>query len=369
MPSHDPTLTTGPANRTDAADSVGPPVGMAVRLSSNESPFGPSNHAVEAMELAARDVHRYPDDQSRALRAALAGHEGVMVEQVAVGNGSAAILMDLVAREVMERGPGAVLAFERSFIVYRLAARNVAARYVEVPTGGPATPGSSGYARDIGALLERIDTDTRMILIDNPGNPTGVHLAGDELRALVQAVPEYVTIVVDEAYHHFARGQRGYQPVAELGLTHSRLVVTRTFSKAHALAGQRVGYCIGPTELIAALDAFRTRFHVNAVAEAGALAALADQPHLASTVERTIALRDRLIEGLRSIGMPCTDSLGNFVTFEVGGDAEPVINAFGQRGIGVRGLAPYGMNEQIRVTAGTEEETDMFLDAAQQLLS
>jgi histidinol-phosphate aminotransferase len=342
---------------------------MAVRLSSNESPFGPSNQAVEAMEVAARDVHRYPDDQSRALRAALAAHEGVSESQVAVGNGSAAILMDLVAQHVVAHGRGAVLAFERSFIVYRLAARNAKATYPEAPTAGPATLGESGYARDIGALLERIDDDTRLVMIDNPGNPTGVHLAGDDLRALVQAVPEHVTIVVDEAYHHFARGQRGYQTVAELELAHPRLLVTRTFSKAYALAGQRVGYALGPPELIAALDGFRTRFHVNAVAQAGALAALADQPHLASTVDRTIAQRDRITKELRSIEVPCTDSLGNFVTFEVGGDAGPVVDAFGQRSMGVRELAPYGMNEQVRVTAGTEDEVDQFLEVARVLLA
>ena len=353
---------------SDAAASVGPPVGMAVRLSSNESPFGPSNLAVEAMEIAARDVHRYPDDQSRQLRAALAAHEGVAEAGVAVGNGSAAILMDLVAHEIANQGPGAVLAFERAFIVYRLAARNVGARYIEAPTAGPATPGTSGYARDLGALLERVDGDTRMVIVDNPGNPTGTHLEADDLRALVQTVPENVTIVIDEAYHHFAVGQRGYATVAELGLVHP-LLVTRTFSKAYALAGQRIGYLLGPEELVASLDAFRTRFHVNAVAQAGALAALADQPHLASTVSRAIEQRDRILRGLRQIGMPCTDSLGNFVTFECGGDAAPVIDAFAERGIGLRGLVPYGMTDQVRVTVGTEEEVDTFVRVAVDLLS
>jgi len=357
------------ATHAPAAATVGPPVGMAVRLSSNESPFGPSNQAVESMEQAARDVHRYPDDQSRRLRAALAAHEGVSEANVAIGNGSAAILMDLVAHEITAHGPGSVLSFERAFIVYRLAARNAGARYVEAPTAGPATPETSGYARDLGALLERVDDDVRLVMIDNPGNPTGTHLDGDELTALVQSLPDHVTIVIDEAYHHFAAGQRGYRTVAELGLDHPRLLVTRTFSKAYALAGLRVGYVMGPEAIVSSLDGFRARFNVGSVAQAGALAALADQPHLTSTVGRAILQRDRITEGLREIGMPCTDSLGNFVTFEVGGVAASAIDAFGQRGIGVRGLVPYGMTEQVRVTAGTEDEVDAFLEAAADLLA
>ena len=181
-----------------SSSAVGPPPGMAVRLSSNEAPFGPSPAAVEAVRRLADDLHLYPDDQSVALRDALAERLGTTRDEVALGTGSAALLMDLVAHEC--RDGGDVLTYERAFVVYRLGARNAGAGYVEAPTGGPATADADGYARDVDALLERIDESTRLVVVDNPGNPTGAHLTGEELAALVAGVPEHVTVAIDEAW-------------------------------------------------------------------------------------------------------------------------------------------------------------------------
>lgn len=350
-----------------SSSAVGPPPGMAVRLSSNEAPFGPSPAAVEAIRRVAADAHLYPDDQSVALRDALADRLGTTRSAVAVGTGSAALLMDLVAHEC--RDGGDVLTYERAFIVYRLGARNVGAGYVEAPTGGPATGGTDGYARDVDALLDRIDGDTRLVVVDNPGNPTGAHLTGDQLTALVSAVPEHVTVAIDEAYNEFAAGQRGFRTVAELGLEHPRLLVLRTFSKAYALAGLRVGYVTGPADLVSSLDAWRTRFNVNSAAQAAALAALEDVDHLRRTVDGTLEGRRRMAEGLRELGVPFTDGLGNFLTFELGTAAAPIVEAYAAHGVGIRPLAPYGMTEQIRATVGTPAEVDAFLDASRDVLA
>jgi histidinol-phosphate aminotransferase len=346
--------------------AVGPPPGMQVRLSSNESPFGPSPAAVDAATAALAAAHLYPDDQSIALRAAIAEHEGVDAAQVAVGTGSAALLMDAIPHACGHGGE--VLAFERSFIVYRLAARNAGATYVEVPTDGPAAPGRDGYGRDPEALLARVGDATRVVVVDNPGNPTGAHLTGQQLQALVAGVPEHVTIVIDEAYHQFATGQRGYATVAELDLQHPRLVTMRTFSKAYALAGVRIGYALGPPELIAQLDARRTRFNVTAPGQAAAIASLGDLAHLRRTVQGTLEGRARMASALRELGMPITDGLGNFVTIELGTAAEPVVEAYAGHGVGVRPLQPYGMGEQIRVTVGTPSEVDAFLAASHEVL-
>lgn len=352
-----------------SASAAGPPPGMAVRLSSNESPFGPSPHALAALQGAAADVHRYPDDQSRALREALARHEGVAVDRVAVGTGSAGLLMDLVAHAC--RGgtePGEVVAFERSFVVYRLAARNAGAAYVEVPTGGATSSGHDADARDVGRLLEHVGERTRVVMVDNPGNPTGSHLTGSQLAELVEGVGEDVTVVVDEAYHDFAAGQRGYATVAELGLEHPRLLVTRTFSKAHALAGLRVGYLLGPADLVAELDAWRVRFNVTATAQAAARASLDDPAHLAACVEGTLEGRARMAGQLRELGVPFIDGLGNFLTIELGEPAEAAVEAFARRGIGVRPLGPYAMETQVRVSVGTPAEVDAYLAAADEIL-
>lgn len=350
-----------------ASDSVGPPVGARVRLSSNESPFGPSPAAVDAAQRALVEAHRYPDDQSIALRQAITSHEDVAFDQVAVGTGSAALLMDAVPHFCSAGDE--VLAFAHSFIVYRLAAANAGATYVEVEDSGPARGDADGYGRDVDALLAAITDATRIILIDNPGNPTGTHLTGEQLRALVDGVPDHITIGIDEAYHHFATGQRDYATVAELGLSHPRLLTMRTFSKAYALAGLRVGYVAGPAELIAPLDARRPRFNVTGSAQAAAIASLDDTEHLTATIEGTLASRERMAAGLRELDVPFTDGLGNFLTVECGTDAGPIVEAYGSHGVGVRGLVPYGMTEQFRATVGTAEETEAFLTASATVLA
>lgn len=340
---------------------------MKVRLSSNESSFGASPAAVEAARRVAGELHLYPDDQSTELRAALADAEGATREQVVLGTGSAALLMDLVAQQCADGG--SVVAYERAFVVYRLAARNAGADYLEAATGGPATADAGGYARDPQALLDTIRDDTRVVLVDNPGNPTGAHLDAEALAAVVAGVPEHVTLVVDEAYWQYAAGLGGYARARDLDVTHPRLVVTGTFSKAHALAGLRVGYGVGAGEVTGAVDAWRARFNVNAVAQAAALASLADEAHLQHAVEGTLEGRARMAAGLRELGVPFTDGLGNFLTIELGTAAAPVVLAFAEHGIGVRPLAPYGMDEQVRVSVGTPDEVDAFLEAAPEVLA
>lgn len=350
---------------TASASAVGPPPGMRVRLSSNESAIGPSPAAVEAAQRAVQDAHWYPDDQAIALRSALAAAEGRAVDEVVVGTGSAALLMDGIAHLAVG---GSVLAFERSFIVYRLAAANVGAEYVEAATAGPPGGSGAGYARDVDELLRRLDGSTKVIVVDNPGNPTGAHLTSDQLERLVASVPPDVTVIIDEAYHHFADGQRGYGTATTLAVEHSNVLVVRTFSKAYALAGLRVGYMIGAAETVGAIDARRPRFNVTAPAQAAAVAALEDTAHMRAAVATAIEGRAVMADGLSSIGVPFTDGLGNFLTIELGIASPSVVAAFADQGVGVRSLEPYGMNEQIRVSIGTPDEVAAFLAAAGDVL-
>ena len=354
---------------TASSAAVGPPPGMPVRLSSNESPFGPSPAAMEAAQLALAEGHRYPDDQSVDLRTAVAAHEGVAFEQVAVGTGSAALLMDIIPHVCADVDDAEVVAFSRSFVVYRLAARNAGARYVEVPTEGPATVESDGYGRDVDVLLDHVSEATRVVAIDNPGNPTGAHLTGEQLERLLSALPEQVTVVIDEAYHHFATGQRGYQRVAELSVDHPRLLVLTTFSKAFALAGLRVGAVTGPADLIGPIDGRRTRFNVSVTGQAAAIASLEDAAHLRHTVEGTLEGRARMAAGLQELGVPFTDGLGNFLTVELGAPSPPYVEAYADHGVGVRPLAPYGMDEQLRISVGTPSEVGAFLTASADVLA
>jgi histidinol-phosphate aminotransferase len=354
-----------------SSSAAGPPPGMKVRLSSNESPYGPSPAAIRAANEAVAEGHLYPDDQAVALRQAIADQAGRPLDEVSVGNGSAALLMDALAylaRPDEDGVVGEVLAFERSFIVHRLGARNAGARYVEAPDGGPATPGRDGYARDPEALLAKVTDATRVVVIDNPGNPTNQHLSGAELTALLAELPDRVTVLLDEAYHDYASGDPSYATYGELDVDHPRVLVTRTFSKAHALAGLRIGALSGPADLVAAIDGWRARFNVTAPSQAAAIASIADRDHLDTGVARTREGRSRMIAHLREFGVPLTAGLGNFVTIELGTPAQPVVDAYARHGIGVRPLQPYGMLEQIRVSVGTPEEVDAFLAASDEVL-
>ena len=352
-----------------AGAAVGPPPGMRIRLSSNESPFGPSPAAVAAAEAALAEAHRYPDDASADLRAAIAADERLGPERVAVGNGSAALLMDLIPERCAGQADAEVVAFERSFVVYRLAARNAGARYVEVATGGPAVGDRPGYQRDVEALLAAVTDRTRVVVVDNPANPTAAHVTGAALRHLADGLPEHVTLIVDEAYHHFATGQDGYTRVGDLQLAHPHVAVLTTFSKAYALAGLRIGALLGPAELVAASDGRRPRFNVTAPAQAAATASLADTGHLTATIAGTVAGRERLSAGLAALGVPHSAGLANFVTVELGTDAGLIVNAFAEHGIGVRALQPYGLHEQVRITVGTPEEVEAVLTAAAAVLA
>ena len=337
--------------------------GITVRLSSNESAFGPSPAAREALE----DSRFYPDDASGALRAVLAAAEGVPVDKIAVAAGSTPLLLDIIELAAIDGGE--LLTFDKSFIAYAVGAANARARHVKAPVGGPATLDASGYGRDPDALLELVSPRTKVVIIDHPGNPSGAHLTGEQLRTLVDRLPEHLVVVIDEAYHHFGHGQCGYATAAELGLAHPGLVMTRTFSKVHALAGLRAGYLVGPTEVVAGIEARRPRFNISTVSQAAAIASLADTEHVRRVVEATVAGRRRLSSGLRELGVPCTESLGNFVTVELGTASPPIVDAYRRSGIGVRPLEPYGMTEQIRVTVGTSPQIDTFLATSASVLA
>ena len=226
--------------------AVGPPPGMKVRLSSNESPFGPSPDAIAAIRAVAEQAHLYPDDQSVELRQAVAELENLAPEQVAVGTGSAALLMDLIQQTCHDGG--AVASFAYSFVVYRLAARNAGVPYLEAPTGGRATVDQPGWNRDPEALLATLTPDTRVVVIDNPGNPTGTHLSGNDLRELVAGIPEHVAVVIDEAYHEFAAGGH----FLDLRRRYEHVVLLRTLSKFVSLAGVRCGLIVGAPDQYAA---------------------------------------------------------------------------------------------------------------------
>ncbi|MCA9770800.1 MAG: aminotransferase class I/II-fold pyridoxal phosphate-dependent enzyme, partial [Myxococcales bacterium] len=246
-------------------------VARAIKLASNENPLGPSPRALDAARRALAGVHLYPDGAGWALRARLAERLGVGMENVLLGAGSNEIL-DLVARVYLEPGDEAVMS-ARAFVIYRLATLASGARPVEVPM--------REETHDLDAMADAIGERTRIVFIANPNNPSGTRIDRAAWKRFLARVPDGVLVVMDEAYFEYARADAAYPDSLE-GFAEDRAVLTlRTFSKAYGLAGLRIGYGIGPAEVIGALNRVRPPFNTSSVAQAAALAALEDEEHLA----------------------------------------------------------------------------------------
>ena len=213
-----------------------------IRLSGNTAPYGPSPAAIAAIRDVADRVHLYPDRQSDNLAQVFGDIEGVDPSEVAPTAGSAGAILDLVRQST--RGAGKVVAFDQAFHLYAQAASFAGVEYDTVPVG-------SSFERDIEAFLDHVDDGTGVAIIDNPPNPTSDTLKPEELVWLLTRIPDDTLVILDEAYHDFADGHRGYDSMMHHREVHERLVVTRTMSKAFGLAGQRIGYGMGPAEIMA----------------------------------------------------------------------------------------------------------------------
>ncbi len=329
-----------------------------IKLASNENPFGPSSRAIEAMRTAANEANFYPDNNVSELRLRLAELHGLDVDQVVVTAGSTGLL-GVMARALLGPGKNAITS-ARSFIIYPLATRATGAELIETPTR------DDGY--DLDAIAVAVNRDTRLIFIANPNNPTGTMVEAPALDAFLEKLPEHLIVVLDEAYCDFAgdfAAQRGteYSHSMEYVRQRKNVVVLRTFSKAHGLAGLRVGYGIGPAELMRYFSRLRTTFSVSSIGQAAALAALDDKPHIRKTVENNQHGAEWLTARLREMGYRPVPTWANFIFFDAGEDAGALAKRIEANGVIVRPMGPWGIPTAIRVTIGTREQNEMFIHA------
>ncbi|HEY0180015.1 MAG TPA: aminotransferase class I/II-fold pyridoxal phosphate-dependent enzyme, partial [Dokdonella sp.] len=245
-------------------------------LGSNENPLGPSPRALEAMRAALVDSFRYPDPRGAALKGALAAQLAVEPERIALGNSSHELLMLLA--QCFADAAHSVAFSQYGFAVFAIAAAAAGAAPIRVPAL-PRTHASAPLGHDLGAIAAAVRADTRIVYLANPNNPTGTWFDAAALAALLARVPQDVLVVVDEAYHEYVDADR-VGSALELALRHPNLIVTRTFSKAYALAGLRVGYLVADPSVVAVVERLRESFNLNNVALAAAEAALADREHL-----------------------------------------------------------------------------------------
>ena len=336
-----------PGARPDAAS----PVEIA-KLSSNELPFPPQESVVEAITRAVAGVNRYPEMTGETLTQALARRWGVEAEQVVVGNGSVALIQHLLDA-VCRPGDEVVIPW-RSFEAYPICIAVAGARAVRVPL----TPDAR---HDVPAMLAAITPRTRVVMACTPNNPTGTILTARELADLVTGVPRDVVVLIDEAYLDFVTDPEAGDALTLLADA-PNLVVSRTFSKAHALAGMRVGYLVCEPGLAAAIRSVSTPFGVNLPAQAAAVAALG-QAQLARTAERSAAIaaeRDRVVDALRTQGWEVPEAQGNFFWLGVGAETTALAEHFRTAGILVRPFA----GEGVRVSIGTTSDNERVLAAA-----
>jgi histidinol-phosphate aminotransferase len=335
-----------------------------IKLDSNENPFGPSAHAIDAMRGAVSTANFYPDDDCSQIRRKVAAHHEVQPEQVLVTAGSTAML-SLLCQTLLAPGLNAVTS-ARSFIVYSMAAHAAGAQLVEAPMR------DDGF--NLEAILTAINSETRIVFLANPNNPTGTMLEAAAVERFLSHVPGHVVVVLDEAYYefalHFAALRRvTYSNSLDYVRRGTSLVVLRTFSKAHGLAGLRIGYGLGPAELLGYCARMRNTFSVSSVAQAAAMAALDDVEHIHRVVENN-AMQSRIVsQGLSGLGYRVVPTAANFVFCDLGEDAAAVANRLQEEGVAVRPLGHWGAPNCIRVTIGTPEQNQAFLQAARRVRS
>jgi histidinol-phosphate aminotransferase len=335
--------------------------GPVAMLASNESPYPPVPAVQEAVAKVLGGLNRYPDPSNAALRRKLADRHGVPANRIAIGNGSCDVL--LAAGEALLE-PGAELVYAwPSFSVYPHLAAASGARAIEVPLDGE-------HRHDLEAMRREITVATRLVIVCNPNNPTSTALPLDEIADFIADVPRHVCVILDEAYVEFSVLQDPADSVDLLD-KHPNLVLLRTFSKIYGLCGLRVGYGLaGSEEFRIAVDQVRQPFFCNAAAQAAALEALNHQDEVARRVERNLAERIGLEEGLRELGIEPADSQANFVWFDLGEDRdEPeIVRGLAERGVLVRAGGALGREGALRVTVGTQAENERFLEALRALL-
>jgi histidinol-phosphate aminotransferase len=347
MPHYEPGTSLEDAEaRAETAD--------AVKLASNESPFGPHPKVVEAITAAAAGVNRYPDPEARLLRGRIADRYDTEPGRVAVSNGSCEILL-AAAEALCEPGDEVVYAWP-SFSIYPHMTALSGAREIRVPL-------ADGDRHDLGAMAAEVTSATQIVVVCNPNNPTGTHLPAAEIAAFLADLPDHVTVILDEAYIEF---QTTEDPDTSLDLLadNPHLVLLRTFSKCYGLAGLRVGYALCSPEFRAAVDAVRQPFSVNAIAQAAAAEAILHQDDVAERVERNVVERLFVEEGVRGLGLETPESGANFSWVHLGDDDEPtVIDSLARAGVAVRPGTPLGDPGHFRVSYGTRAENERFLAA------
>jgi histidinol-phosphate aminotransferase len=328
--------------------------GPVIKLSSNETPLGPSPHAVEAYREAAHRLDRYPDGAYTGLREALGGSYGLNPAHIVCGNGSDE-LFHILAQAYLGAGDEAIYT-EHGFLVYRIAILAAGAAPVIAP--------EKTLTADVDAILERVTPNTKAVFIANPNNPTGTYLPYQEVRRLRAGLPERALLVLDGAYAEYVN-RNDYEAGIELVATTPNTIMTRTFSKIYGLAAARVGWAYAPAAVAEALNRIRSPFNLAQPSVEAAIAALVDKAHIEHAKAHNELWRDRVTRELREMGFDVPDSAANFVLipFATEGAAKDADAYLNSKRIILRQVGAYKLPRCLRMTIGLEHENLATLDA------
>ena len=327
-----------------------------IKLASNENTLGPSPKAISAMQDSAKEMSLYPDGACFKLLNKLSEQLGLPVEQIIVGNGSNEIIEFIVKGFLSEDGE--VLSSEYAFAVYPILTQAYGGGYKAVPM--------KDYTFDLEGIKNAISEKTKIIFIANPNNPTGTMVSETQLDEFISEVPENIVVCLDEAYYEFVEPSKKIN--TEKYLDRPNVIILRTFSKIYGLSGLRIGYGISSPEVIAYFNQIRQPFNVNAMAQAAGVAALDDTKHIEKTCQITNEGKAYLYTELSGLGLEYVESDTNFIMVKVE-SADSVFDALLKKGVIVRSLTSYGLDEYIRVTVGDQGQNKTFVEALKQVVS
>lgn len=330
------------------------------KLSSNESPLGPSPSAVAAYKSIAASLHLYPDGSCSPLRQAIASTHNLLSGNIVCGAGSDELLQ-LLAHAYLSPGDEAIHS-EFGFLVYPIVIRSNG--------GTPIAAPAEHLTGNVDAIMERVTSRTRMVFLANPNNPTGTYLPRTEIERLHASLPEYVLLVLDEAYAEYVE-QDDYRTGLDLVSAHENVVVVRTFSKIYGLAALRLGWAYCPARIVDVLNRIRGPFNVAAPAIAAGVAAIADQDFMAAAAAHNFHWLRWTTRELESLGLLVTPSVGNFLLLHFT-DEKPAASADSflmARGLILRRLESYGLPRSLRMTIGNEEANRAVVTALAEFLA
>jgi histidinol-phosphate aminotransferase len=338
-----------------------PGVKEVIKLSSNETPLGPSAKTVEALAKASHDLHLYPEGSARILREAIAEVHGLDPARIVCsGDGSDAILT-MLANAYLRPGDEVVFS-EHDFIVYKIATLANSARPVEIP--------DPKLRFDVDAALARVTNKTRILFVANPNNPTGSYISHDEMRRLHAGLPAHALLVIDAAYSEYVR-KNDYEAGIEMVSNYPNVVMTRTFSKVYGLAGIRIGWTYAPASVCDVLNRIRGPFNVSMMQQHTAAAAVCDRAHVERSVAHNEQWKAYLTDEIRELGLTVNESVANFVLiqFPKGKKNAQEADAFlSRKGLILRAVANYGLPDALRLTVGTADANQRVVQALREFM-